>query len=132
MSNVIEFKKKEFKSGVVLCEHCCHEWVAVWPVDAEPLECPSCLLLRGRELRGPSLRDYVKLPNGATVTNALDAYLHGIKEANRHPSPQLEQRKPLSEEEIDQELLRNDYYSRSFTAGVRWAEKMHKIGVGDE
>jgi hypothetical protein len=49
-----------------------------------------------------------------------------------HPSPHFEQRKPLTEEEIDQELLRNDYYSRSFTAGVRWAEKMHKIGVGDE
>lgn len=49
-----------------------------------------------------------------------------------HPSPQAEQRKPLSEEEIDQELWGSTHYSRSFTAGVRWAEKMHRIGGGDD
>ena len=37
-------------------------------------------------------------------------------------------REALSVEEIDQELLKNDYYSRSFTAGVRFAEKHHGIG----
>ena len=41
-------------------------------------------------------------------------------------------REVLSEEEIDRELIKNDYYSRSFTAGVRFAEKHHGIGGGDE
>ena len=38
-----------------------------------------------------------------------------------------EQRKPLSEEEIDQELWGSPHYSRSFIAGVRFAEKHHGI-----
>lgn len=83
MSNVIEFKQRHFKSGTVRCEHCAHEWVAVWPVNSEPLECPKCGLLRGREFYGPSLYDYVKLPNGAIVTDALDAYFQGVKEGKK-------------------------------------------------
>lgn len=47
-----------------------------------------------------------------------------------HPSPRAEQRKPLSEEEIDQELWGSCHYSRSFTAGVRFAEKHHGISDG--
>ena len=24
------------------CEQCGHEWVGVWPLDADNLQCPSC------------------------------------------------------------------------------------------
>ena len=41
-------------------------------------------------------------------------------------------REVLSDEDIDRELIKNDYYSRSFTAGVRFAEKHHGIGGWDE
>lgn len=45
-----------------------------------------------------------------------------------HPAPK---RKPLSREDIEARL---DVYleQKSFCAGVRWAEKMHGIGGGDE
>lgn len=99
MTNVIEFNQKHFKSGTVRCEHCAHEWVAVWPVNSEPLECPKCGLLRGREFYGPSLYDYVKLPNGATVTDALDAYLQGVKEGKKLASEKQDQ--PEQDEPID-------------------------------
>lgn len=44
-------------------------------------------------------------------------------------------RKVLSDEDIDRELIKNDYYSwcsGSFFAGVRFAEKHHGIGGEDE
>lgn len=28
--------------GLAQCLQCGHEWVAVWPLAAEPLECPQC------------------------------------------------------------------------------------------
>lgn len=43
-----------------------------------------------------------------------------------HPAPRPDFVR-LSEEDIDRELIKNDYYSRSFTAGVRFAEKHHGI-----
>ena len=46
------------------------------------------------------------------------------------PSPA---RKPMTEEEIDEELETNEYYcAKSFADGVRWAEKHHGIGASDE
>ena len=39
-------------------------------------------------------------------------------------------REVLSDEDIDRELIKNDYYSRSFTAGVRFAEKHHGVTGG--
>ena len=37
-------------------------------------------------------------------------------------------RKPMTEEEIDEELETNEYYcAKSFADGVRWAEKHHGI-----
>ena len=39
-------------------------------------------------------------------------------------------RKPMSEEEIDEEIATNEHYcERSFAEGVRWAEK-HHFGIG--
>lgn len=29
-------------SGYVECFNCGHEWVAVWPLGAAPLQCPAC------------------------------------------------------------------------------------------
>ena len=52
-----------------------------------------------------------------------------------HPSPQAEQRKPLSEEEIDS-LFNCDEtspeYEHGFRDGIWFAEKHHGIGGGDE
>ena len=42
-------------------------------------------------------------------------------------------RKPMTEEEIDEELETNEYYcAKSFADGVRWAEKHHGIGGDDD
>ena len=52
-----------------------------------------------------------------------------------HPSPQAEQRKPLSEEEIKRgpSVYTKDYTrNQAFEAGVRFAEKHHGIGGDDE
>jgi hypothetical protein len=47
-----------------------------------------------------------------------------------NPSPA---RKPMTEEEIDEELETNEYYcAKSFADGVRFAEKHHGIGGDDE
>lgn len=42
-------------------------------------------------------------------------------------------RKPMTEEEIDEELETNEYYcAKSFADGVRWAEKHHGISGEDQ
>lgn len=47
-----------------------------------------------------------------------------------HPPRPESARKPMSEEEIDEELETNEYYcAKSFADGVRWAEK-HHFGIG--
>ena len=45
-----------------------------------------------------------------------------------------EKRKPLSEEEIGLYVKehRGPSFEAAFILGVRWAEKMHKIGGGDD
>ncbi len=52
MPNVIELRPKQQEephlSGRALCLSCRHEWVAVAPIGAVWLECPSCHLERGR------------------------------------------------------------------------------------
>lgn len=29
-------------AGHASCDECAHEWVAVWPMGADALECPNC------------------------------------------------------------------------------------------
>jgi hypothetical protein len=42
-------------------------------------------------------------------------------------------RKPMTEEEIDEEIATNEHYcERSFAEGVRWAESRHEIGGDGE
>lgn len=31
-----------YHSELVECQICTHEWVAVWPEEADKLECPNC------------------------------------------------------------------------------------------
>ena len=64
------------------------------------------------------------------------ARLKAVRDANQaqteiaRPSPS---RKPMTEEEIDEELETNEYYcAKSFADGVRFAEKHHGIGGDDE
>ena len=43
------------------------------------------------------------------------------------------ERKPMTEEEIDEEIATNEHYcERSFAEGVRFAEKHHGIGDKNE
>jgi hypothetical protein len=60
------------------------------------------------------------------------AYQLGYQEGKKtRPSPAT--RKPMTEEEIDEEIATNEHYcERSFAEGVRWAEKHHGIGGNDE
>jgi hypothetical protein len=57
MADVLKFRprsqpeseqKESWASGDAVCLDCKHEWVAVSSVANEWLECPACLLLRGR------------------------------------------------------------------------------------
>ena len=53
----------------------------------------------------------------------------------RHTYTMVKQRKPLSEEEIEEGWLRDldsERYWGPFVDGVRWAERHHGIGGGDE
>ena len=51
----------------------------------------------------------------------------------RHTYTMVKQRKPLSEEEIDKAIMSDDgTYDFGFYDGVRFAEKHHGIGGGDE
>lgn len=33
---------EQYCAGQAECLKCGHEWVAVWPLGAEPLRCPKC------------------------------------------------------------------------------------------
>jgi hypothetical protein len=53
MEKVIAFPKKEdpidpHMTGEARCLSCKHIWQAVAPIGATWLECPSCMLMRGR------------------------------------------------------------------------------------
>ena len=44
-------------NGAAWCLDCHHEWVAVWPLGAESLECPACGSTdTDREQEGPHKR----------------------------------------------------------------------------
>ena len=70
-----------------------------------------------RELLQRCLNRFIRVGYEGTLVDDLENYL---------AQPEVK-RERLSEEEIDRELIKNDYYSRSFTAGVRFAEKHHRI-----
>jgi hypothetical protein len=73
------------------------------------------------------------------LTSAYDMYSticaveNRLAEKNHPPRPETAIRKPMTEEEIDEEIATNEHYcERSFAEGVRWAEKHHGIGGDDE
>ena len=48
MTNVVNLaERRPHVSGKAKCLHCKHEWVAVAPEMASPLECPECGLDKG-------------------------------------------------------------------------------------
>lgn len=40
---IIELHEKGWLGNMVKCDLCAHEWVAVYHVDCDRLECPNCL-----------------------------------------------------------------------------------------
>jgi len=69
------------------------------------------------------------------LTCAYDMYSTICAVENRlaeknHPPQPSPSRKPMTEEEIDEELETNEHYcAKSFADGIRYAEKHHGIGA---
>lgn len=66
----------------------------------------------------------------------MDNFAYAIDEAleeKNNPPTKTAPMKPMTEEEIDEEIATNEHYcERSFAEGVRFAEKHHGIGGSDE
>ena len=70
---------------------------------------------------------------GPQYVHAQRAEGMSLKPLYLHPPRPEPARKPMTEEEIDEEIATNEVYcERSFAEGVRWAEKHHGIGGNDE